>query len=150
MEHPIADEVLTIAAFEISKGNEWMVYNPSLYFIDKSDVYFFSNQEEEVQFANDNRSDYDNYKVLQVRSIKEILEKIPYGHELENQNLVFKIQMVGDGYIKGRQAPSYSDKDFDQIVKIKEILQSEYKKMDHRLRDIELSEEEVNQRIENL
>ena len=76
--------------------------------------------------------------------------KISYGHELENQNLVFKIQMVGDGYIKGRQAPSYSDKDFEQIVKIKEILQSEYKKMDHRLRDIELSEEEVNQRIENL
>ena len=50
--------------------------------------------------------------------------KISYGHELENQNLVFKIQMVGDGYIKGRQAPSYSDKDFDQIVKIKEILQN--------------------------
>lgn len=83
MEHPIADEVLAIAAFEISKGNEWMVYNQSLYFIDKSDVYFFSNQEEAVQFANDNISDYDNYKVLQVRSIKEILEKIPYGHELE-------------------------------------------------------------------
>ncbi|WP_035033487.1 hypothetical protein [Carnobacterium mobile] len=32
--------------------------------------------------------------------------KISYGHELENQNLVFKIQMVGNGYIKGRQAPS--------------------------------------------
>lgn len=83
MEHPIADEVLAIAEFEISKGNHWMVYNQSLYFIDKSDVYFFSSQEEAVQFANNNISDYDNYKVLQVRSIKDILEKIPYGHELE-------------------------------------------------------------------
>lgn len=76
--------------------------------------------------------------------------KISYGHELENENLVFKIQMIKDGYIKGRQAPSYSDKDFEKIILIKQVLKQEYDKMDHRLRDIELSEKLVNQSIKEI
>lgn len=52
--------------------------------------------------------------------------KISYGFELENPNPVFKVQMVGDGYIKGRQAPSYSDNDFDKIIQIRTVLKQYY------------------------
>ncbi|KRN98729.1 hypothetical protein [Companilactobacillus kimchiensis] len=61
--------------------------------------------------------------------------KISYGYEIENPNPVFKVQMVGDGKIKGRQAPSYSDGDFDKIVEIKSQLKKEFDKTDKRVRD---------------
>ena len=83
MEHPIADEVLAIAEFEISRGNQWMAYNQSLYFIEKKDIFFFSSQEDAIEFAKDNISDYDNFKVLQINSIRDLLEKLPYGFTLE-------------------------------------------------------------------
>jgi hypothetical protein len=82
-EHPISDDVLAIADFEISKGNRWMVYNQSLYFIDKSDVYFFSSRDEAIQFKDDNLSDHDNFKVMQIHSVRDLLKKIPYGIEFE-------------------------------------------------------------------
>lgn len=40
-EHPISDEVLELAQLALNKGEHWMAYNNSLYFVDKSDVYFF-------------------------------------------------------------------------------------------------------------
>ena len=62
--------------------------------------------------------------------------KISYGFELQNVNPVFKVQMVQGNLLKGRQAPSYSDADFDKIVKIRELLRKEFEGMDKRLRDI--------------
>lgn len=82
-EHPISDEVLAIVEIEISRGNQWIAYNRSLYFIDKTDVHFFNNRNDAVEFANNNVSDHDNYTVIQIRSISDLLEKIPYGKELE-------------------------------------------------------------------
>ncbi|GGD03587.1 hypothetical protein [Enterococcus wangshanyuanii] len=72
-----------------------------------------------------------------------IFFKVSYGFELDNPNAVFKVQMVGDGYVKGRQAPSYGDNDFDKIIKVREILKQRFENMDKRLRDIEISEEEI-------
>ena len=65
--------------------------------------------------------------------------KISYGFELENPNPIFKVQVVGDGFIKGRQAPSYSDSDFDKIINIRSILKEEFDSMDRRLRDQTIS-----------
>lgn len=62
--------------------------------------------------------------------------KISYGFELENVNPVFKVQMVQGNLLKGRQAPSYNDVDFDKIVKIRELLREEFEGLDKRLRDI--------------
>jgi hypothetical protein len=83
MEHPIADEVLAIADFEISRGRNWMAYNRSLYFIDKTDVNFFSNHSDALEFANNNKSDYDSFHIIQIHSISDLLQKIPYGVLLE-------------------------------------------------------------------
>jgi hypothetical protein len=83
--HVIADEVLENIDIAISKGNNWMAYNNSLYFIDKNDIQFFDNQSSANEFANNNASDYDNYTVMYVSSIADVLRKVPFRESPENQ-----------------------------------------------------------------
>lgn len=84
-EHPIADEVLGLAQLALLKGECFMTYNNSLYFIDKKDVHFFNSIEEAKKFASDNISDYDRFNVIEFHSISDILRHIPYGQKLDNQ-----------------------------------------------------------------
>lgn len=83
-KHVISSGLLETAQFEITFGNEWMAYNQSLYFIHKGDVHFFNSRENAVQFANDNFSDYDNYQVMQIRSVRDLIERIKYDAALDN------------------------------------------------------------------
>jgi hypothetical protein len=76
-EHPISDQVLELANTALSKGEHWMVYNQSLYFIEK-DVQFFKLQNEAKEFAINNFSDRDAYHVIYFNSILDIFKKIPY------------------------------------------------------------------------
>ena len=77
-EHPISDEVLELVNMALSKGEHWMAYNQSLYFIDKEDVYFFKLQNEAKKFANNNFSDRDAYHAIYFNSILDIFKKIRY------------------------------------------------------------------------
>ncbi len=77
-ELPISDEVLELANRALSKGEHWMAYNQSLYFIVKEDVRFFNLQNEANQFANDNLSDRDAYQITYFNSILDIIKKITY------------------------------------------------------------------------
>ena len=77
-EHPISDEVLELVNTALSKGEHWMAYNQSLYFIDKEDVHFFKLQNEAKEFANNNFSDRDAYHVIYFNSILDIFKEIPY------------------------------------------------------------------------
>ena len=77
-EHPISDEVLELVNMALSKGEHWMAYNQSLYFIDKEDVHFFNLQNEAREFANNNFSDRDAYHVIYFNSILDIFKEIPY------------------------------------------------------------------------
>jgi len=83
-EHPISDEVLELAQLALGKGEHWMAYNQSLYFIDKSDVHFFTSQQEANEFANDNFSDRDSFHVLHFNSMLDIFKEIPYGEKIVN------------------------------------------------------------------
>ena len=79
--------------------------------------------------------------------------KVSYGYELKNyEHPVFKVQMVGAGYIKGRQAPTYSDDDFDKIIQIRNILKEKFynysPEIRVNLRDIEVSMSEIEQTIQ--
>ncbi len=60
-EHAIADEVLDLVNRSLSKGENWMAYNDSLYFLDKEDIYFFKKETEAKEFAKNNISDRDNF-----------------------------------------------------------------------------------------
>lgn len=84
IEHPISDEVLELANTALSKGEHWMAYNQSLYFIDKEDVHFFKLQNEAKVFANNNFSDRDAYHVIYFNSILDIFKEISYTENAEN------------------------------------------------------------------
>ena len=83
--HPISDEVLDLANIAIMRGECWMAYNQSLYFISKEDVHFFSKETDANEFANDNISDRDNFYVIRFDSIQDILKKIPYGERINRE-----------------------------------------------------------------
>ena len=43
--------------------------------------------------------------------------------------------MASDGYIKGQQAPSYSDADFEKIFQIGTVLKKYFQDLDPKSRD---------------
>ena len=84
-EHVISDEVLDKVQVALSKGNNWMAYNNSLYFIDPEDVFFFDNKDSANEFADNNVSDYDRYVVMYASSVADVLRKIPYEESLNKE-----------------------------------------------------------------
>jgi hypothetical protein len=84
-EHPIADEVLDLVSIALTKGEKYMAYNNSLYFISKYDIHFFRTKEDAVAFAENNLSDRDRFSVLHFNSIKDILIQIPYAEQINQQ-----------------------------------------------------------------
>ena len=82
-EHPIAVEVLDLVSIALSKREHYMAYNNSIYFIDKDDVNFFKTRDEAIEFAENNISDRDRFAVLHFNSVKDILNQIPYGEDLQ-------------------------------------------------------------------
>lgn len=81
-EHPVSNEVLQLAEHALREGMEYMAYNKSIYFIDKSDVYFFARHDDAKIFAEDNISDHDHFSVLHFSSVADLLAKIPYGEQI--------------------------------------------------------------------
>ncbi|MDQ6889962.1 MAG: hypothetical protein M3Z56_06785, partial [Bacteroidota bacterium] len=80
--HPISDEVLALTNTALIKGENWIAYNNSLYFIDKKDIYFFKDKDAANEFAANNVSDRDKFCVIRFNSIQDLLRQIPYGTEL--------------------------------------------------------------------
>jgi len=89
----ISDEVLEQLETELRKGNNWIAYNKSLYFIEPADVFFFNNKEAADEFARDNVSDRDHYVVMYAASVADVFRKAPYREALymkEQQLLINK------------------------------------------------------------
>ena len=84
-QHVISDEVLDMVQLAISHNEKWMVYNNSLYFIDKGDVHFFKEQDIAEEFVSNNISDYDHFNIINVQSIADVLKQIPYGEVLDKE-----------------------------------------------------------------
>jgi hypothetical protein len=85
-EHAISNEVLDFIQLAINRNENWMAYNNSLYFIDKGDVQFFNEKHSAEEFVSNNKSDYDHYNLIYVKSLVDVFRLIPYGEEL-NKNL---------------------------------------------------------------
>jgi hypothetical protein len=88
IEHPISDELLDLVSLALLKGEHWMAYNNSLFFIDKEDVHFFKNKGEASEFAENNFSDRDSYRVFQFNSILDIYKQISYVEQNEKQLII--------------------------------------------------------------
>src|SRR5688500_17713575 len=84
-EHVISDEVLDLVQLAVARNENWMVYNNSLYFVDKEDVHFFKERGAAEEFASDNISDLDHFNIIHIQSIADVLKQISYGERLERQ-----------------------------------------------------------------
>ena len=80
-EHVISDELFDEVQSELAKGNHWMAYNTLNYFLDKGDMYFFKRDDEARQFATDNISDVDDYRVIYANSAISLMRQLPYGED---------------------------------------------------------------------
>jgi hypothetical protein len=79
--YPISAEVIKLANMALSRGEHWMAYNQSLYFIDKNEVYFFNSQKEAIEFAKDNFSDRDKFYVFHFNSILDLNKETGYSEK---------------------------------------------------------------------
>ncbi len=84
-EHIISEEVLDKIEIALKKGNNWMAYNNTLYFIHPNDVYFFDNKGSANEFADNNVSEHDRFVVMYAPSVADVLRKIPYGESLNEE-----------------------------------------------------------------
>jgi len=122
-EHPISDEVLELVNIALSKGEHWMAYNQSLYFIDKEDVHFFKLQNEAKEFANDNLSDRDAYQVIYFNSILDIFTKLPYS-ENTGKNMVNNPDING---LHNHEGNDFTDALIEHIEQQQAIFNSQLK-----------------------
>jgi hypothetical protein len=84
-EHVLSDALFEQAQFEISFGRDWVAYNTIPYFLDKGDVEFFKTKDEAAEFSANNISEYDDYTIINVQSIRDFLVQVPYGRFEENR-----------------------------------------------------------------
>ncbi len=95
-EHVISDEVVEQAQFELSHNRNWIAYNSISYFLEKGDVYFFKSETGAKEFSDNNISEYDDYKVIHVNSLRDLLQQIPYGNNFSdsiNKQSIFNSQL---------------------------------------------------------
>jgi hypothetical protein len=90
-EHVLSDTLFDQAQQELQAGNHWIAYNTVAYYLDKGDMYFFNNKLEAGQFAADNFSDVDDYKVIHASSIITLLRQLPYADDIHFQ--VSKVEL---------------------------------------------------------
>ncbi|MEP7376187.1 MAG: hypothetical protein ABI675_22515 [Chitinophagaceae bacterium] len=84
-EHVISDELFNEAQAAFAVNEHWIAFNTIPYFLERGDMYFFKDRDEAHEFSENNLSEYDNYAVMHVRSVDELLRQIPYGQRLEQQ-----------------------------------------------------------------
>jgi hypothetical protein len=71
--HAISDTLLPQINLELLRGYHWIAYNTVPYLLEKCDVYFFKDKDEANDFARNNISDYDKYRVI---NGKDLLQKV--------------------------------------------------------------------------
>lgn len=91
--HSISDDLLNIIQTELRQQNKWIAYNSASFHLEKEDIYLFKDKSEAFQFASNNYSDKDSFKILHLNSISEIAEKLIYGRAL---NIRDYFKDVGD------------------------------------------------------
>jgi hypothetical protein len=80
-KHVISDEAFDFIQQSLTEGKHWLAYNTEPYYLEIPDVVMFYSKDEAKQFASDNISDVDCYRVLPVASIADVMRNVPYGEE---------------------------------------------------------------------
>lgn len=72
------------------KDHHWIAYNSHSYELSEGDIYFFRKKEEAKEFAENNVSDFDNYKVIYASSIMNLINQLSYGNSIGVVNRIEK------------------------------------------------------------
>jgi hypothetical protein len=86
--HTISDEVLHQIDLELFHGNQWVAYNSVPYRLEKHDVYFFNNKDEANDFAEGNISEFDNYKVIEIKALANSLKQTAQEESIINNGKI--------------------------------------------------------------
>ncbi len=122
--HVIADEVLDATITALSKGEHWMAYNGSLYFIDVKDVHFFKEKQEALDFASDNYSDHDRFNTIKVDSVEDVLRKVRFS-DIFNEEKVSYISQKNNGDqnpLYNKEGNAFTDALINHIEKQQSII----------------------------
>lgn len=91
-EHVISDELFEKAKAELSQGRNWVAYSDPAYFLDVDNMHFFDKKWDAIEFAFENNTDHDYYKVIHAASIDDLLRQLPYGNNLAEPIQHYSIQ----------------------------------------------------------
>lgn len=80
----ISDDAMHLIKKSLNDYEHWFAYNSIPYTLQKHDIYSFAKKDEAYEFAENNISDFDNFRVIQARSINDVIRQIHYGETLEN------------------------------------------------------------------
>ncbi len=114
-EHVISDEVLDMVRVALLNGENRMVYDNSLYFIEPNSIDFFRTKDEAEEFCQSNYSDHDCCSTLYIQSPEDLIKQIPYGNVLENLlnstsrilELVNNYSIINQSFIMNEQNLQY-------------------------------------------
>jgi hypothetical protein len=95
--HIILDKALHPINSELLKGNQWMAYNTTSYYLDVGDIYIFKSKEEADDFAESNISDFDNYQVKEIKSVADTLKQVSQKESIINNALNIQLEELGFG-----------------------------------------------------
>ena len=70
--HTLSGNAQQQIARELHLGNQWLAYNTLSPFLEKYDVFFFGSKGEAIEFAQNNISDVDNYRVISSSQLKMV------------------------------------------------------------------------------
>jgi hypothetical protein len=117
-EHVMSEEVMDEIQRALSKNEYWMAYNSVRYFLGKDDVCFFDSGDEAEEFARNNISDHDSFRVIKVTSLEDALRQIPYGKALDNY-LSSKegehLQQLSDTHLNTNKNFIMNDKNYEYL-----------------------------------
>ncbi len=97
-QHDITDEAMLYIKTELEANRHWIAYNSIYHCLDKTNVFAFENRADAKQFSADNISDDDNYSVVWVDSIADIIER----QQLHHSNKRNVMNEKNFDYLKGQ------------------------------------------------
>lgn len=78
----ISDELLEKAQAELSQGRNWMAYDSTADYLHEDNTHFFPEKWDAIEFAWENTTDLDEFRVTYAASVDDLLRQFPRGNNL--------------------------------------------------------------------
>ena len=111
-EHLISGSALEQIKSELVEGNHWMAYNTASYFLDKHDVYLFFSREQADEFSKSNIIEYDDFSVINVTTIEDVLKQISNKEQLSE---IYKEWLSTNTNLNNQKTSFMNQKNFDYL-----------------------------------